>query len=733
MKKPILIFIILLIVNLLCAGELKKLTFDQAYRQKGEKLTKKIPYIWEWADNEQYYSMEKGKLCVVKAKTGKSRVVLDPAKYKDVLSKDFSLIGAAGRTKNLEKFIFVKDDDIFMFLRKEKKTVQITRTTAKEKNPLFSPDGKKIAYTTAGNLFCYNIDTKKTLRLTRDGSEEILNGFASWIYYEEILGRRGGYRTFWWSPDSEKIVFMRFDQARVPIFPIFRSEGAYGELEKQRYPKPGFPNPEVKLGIALLKNETVTWIDFKDTTDHYLAFPTWNESGDKIYFQWLNRDQTHLKLLTYDYQTKKIEVQYQEKQNTWVDFLETEDLHLLKNGDIVLRSAKDGWYHIYYLQKNGKTKQITSGKWSVTNINLIDQKKEIIYFSAKKEDSTGADFYKTGFSGQDIIKLTDFKGSHRVTVSPTGKYFLDRYSSITTPTRLDVRNNMGKLIRRIGDSYSPMIKKYDLGKAELFRITTYDDYKLPARWVLPPGFDKTRKYPVVFSVYGGPGSASVTNSFPRMSHFFLAQQDIIVFSVDHRGSGHFGKKGMDLMYRSLGKWEMHDYVQAVKYLRNLPFVDSEKIGITGGSYGGYVTALAVTKESAYFKYGIAGSSVIDWSLYDSVYTERYMDAPTDNPQGYKDSSVLTYIDNYKSGSLRIDHGTMDDNVHMQNTIWMLKKAHSAGKSIELMLYPGDRHGFSWENRQDSIKESLNFWLRKFYNREFKVPVENLQKEKKELK
>lgn len=732
MKKIVTIFILLFTVNLLLASELKKLTFEQVYRFEGESLTKRIPFIRTWADDNHYYAMEKGKLVKVKAKTGKSRTALDQDKYKDVLKKGMLLVGAADRTKNLNKFLFVKDGDIFLFLRKKKKTVQVTQTKVKEENPRFSPDGKKIAYTACGNLFCYHIDTQKTRQLTKDGSEKILNGYASWVYYEEILGRRGRYKAFWWSPDNEKIVFMRFDQGKVPIFPIFRSKGTYGELEKQHYPKPGFPNPPVRLGIVALANARIEWIDFKDPEDHYLAFPTWNETADTIYFQWLNRDQNHLKILTYDCATKKIDRVYEEKQDTWIDFMEGDDLHLLSGGDMVLRSSKDGWYHIYYLSNNGEERQVTSGEWSVTNIDLVNRKDKVIYFSAKKEDSTETHFYKTCFMGKEIVKLTDFKGSHRVNVSPTGKYFLDSYSSVTTPARLDVRDNTGKLIRRVGDSYSPVMKEYDLGKAELFRITTEDEYKLPAFWILPPGFDKNRKYPVVFSVYGGPGSASVRNSFPRMSHFFLAQQDVIVFSVDHRGSGHFGKKGMDLMHRDLGKWEMHDYVQAVKFLRTLPFVDADKIGITGGSYGGYVTALAVAKESEYFKYGIAGSSVIDWRLYDSVYTERYMDTPQDNPEGYKRSSVLSHIDTYKSGTLRITHGTMDDNVHMQNTMQFVDKALGAGKSLELMVYPGDRHGYRMTNRLDAAKAGLDFWLRKFYNKRFRIPAKK-QETKKESK
>ncbi|MFC2155067.1 DPP IV N-terminal domain-containing protein [Acidobacteriota bacterium] len=725
MKRILLIFIVLSIAALPATSELKKLTFEQAYQSKGEKLTKRIPYFFKWADNEHYYRQKEGKLFKVHAVSGKSSVVLDPEKYGKLSKEGFSLLGAADRTPDLRKFVFVKKGDIFLFLKKKKKIIRITKTETKETNPEFSPDGNKIAFTTENNLYCYNIKTGKTQQLTTDGSVDILNGYASWVYYEEILGRRGGYKAFWWSPDSTKIVFMRFDQGKVPIFPIVRAEGTYSKLENQRYPKPGFPNPQVRIGFADLKTGALEWIAYEDPKDHYLTFPDWNETADKIYFQWMNRDQNHLKLLVYDLPTKKIATLYDEKQKAWVEFLDTGDFYLLKNGDVVLRSSKDGWYHIYYLDKNGEVKPVTTGEWTVTGIKNVDQVSKTIYFSAKKEDSTESDYYKTDFMGEKIVKLTENKGSHRVTVAPSGKYFIDNYSSIQTPTRLELRDNNSRLIREIADSATPTLKEYDLGKVEMFRITTDDGYKLPARWLLPPNFNKNRKYPVIFSIYGGPGSSSVSNSYPRLSHFFLAQNDIIVLSVDHRGSGHFGKKGIDLMHRCLGKWEMHDYSQAVKYLRTLPFVDGEKIGITGGSYGGYAAALALTKASDYFNCGIAGASVIDWRFYDSVYTERYMDTPEQNPEGYKNSSVLSYIDGYRCGSIRITHGTMDDNVHMQNTIQFIEKVLNAGKSLELMLYPGDRHGYSGNKRLDSNRAGFNFWMRKFYPRRNKNVAQTL--------
>lgn len=723
MKRYISILIVVMITTLylyLYPGELKKLTFEQVYMNQGEKLLKPLPTLSGWADDRNYYEVKEQKLYKVDARGGKERLFLDGAKYEKLNAEGEGLnpLRSADKTADYSRFLFLKDGDVFFFSVKENILTRLTNTKEPEENPTFSPDGNWVAYTMAGNLYVYDIAAKKEKQLTRDGSEEILNGYASWVYYEEILGRAGNYKAFWWSPDSRKLAFIRFDQSKVPVFPIYRADGIYGELEKQRYPKPGYPNPEVKIGTADIATGGVAWIPLEDKDEHYLAFPRWNKKSDSVYFQWLNRGQDHLKVLCWDPATKKITTVYEEQQKTWVDFLEEGSLQFLENGDLLVRSSKSGWFHIYYIPGDGKPRPVTSGDWTVNSINFVDEKSQQIYFTARKEASTDTDFYRTDFSGKQITRLTDLSGAHRVTVSPGGDYFIDEYSSVQFPARMDLRTGKGKLVRQLGDSITPVMATYDLAKKELFSIKTPDGYELPAAWLLPPGFDKTKKYPVVFSIYGGPGASTVLNYFNYRGSFrdhFLAQQGIIVFSVDHRGSGHFGKKGMDLMHRCFGKWEMQDYTEAVKYLRTLPFVDSQRIGITGASYGGYVAALALTNASDYFQYGIAGASVIDWALYDSVYTERFMDTPRENPEGYKNASVLSYIDKYKTNSLLITHGTMDDNVHMQNTIQFVDKVEDAGKIFELMLFPNERHG-SRAKRIIETKMELDFWLRKFFNK-----------------
>jgi dipeptidyl-peptidase 4 len=733
MKRNTLLLLILLAATVIWADNLKKLELEQVVLNKGESLYNSLPRLRGWADDNHYFQYRDNKLLKVHARTGKTTVMQDVNQHKILLEKQFNPLYAASKLADFSRFLFLKNNRAYLFITKEGKLTEVLKVPQSEgkiKNITLSPDGKKAAYTVNGDLYCVDFgdgdqskNASKISRLTTDGSIEILNGYASWVYYEEILGRGSRYKAFWWSPDSKRIAFMRFDQTDVPEFMIYRAKGVYGYHEKLRYPKAGFPNPTVKIGIADIVTGNLQWIDYKDPEDHYLAFPAWNASADKLYFQWMNRGQDHLKIMCYQLNSKNLRLIYEEKQDAWVDFLSGNDFNQLNNGDFIFRSSRDGWYHIYHLTADGQLSQLTRGEWTVTSIKCINRKKKHIYFTAHKEVSTDTDLYRIDFKGKSMKRLTDKRGTHSVQVSPSGRYFIDRYSALNVPTRLELRTNRGKLIRTLGDSYSAVIEKYQKVKAELFRIKTEDGFRLPATWYLPPNLDKTdsnKKYPVVISIYGGPDSSIVSNSYGSsyrrgLKRLYLAQQGIIVMYVDNRASGHFGKKGMAMIHRYLGKWELYDYIQAVKYLETLPFVDKEKIGIVGHSYGGYMTALALTKGADYFDYGISGSPVTDWRLYDSVYTERYMDTPQENPEGYKKSSTMNYVDQYK-GAMRLTHGTMDDNVHPQNSIQLLESILETGNTVEFMLYPGSRHGIGGKKRREYTLSNINFWLKHFFNR-----------------
>ncbi|MCI0495948.1 prolyl oligopeptidase family serine peptidase, partial [candidate division KSB1 bacterium] len=466
----------------------------------------------------------------------------------------------------------------------------------------------------------------------------------------------------------------------------------------------------VKLGIYDLKENKLVWVDIEEKADHYIAWPFWTPDSKQLFFQWENRGQDNIKIYAADPATGKIKEIYDEKQTSWVDFFT--DLYFMSDGSgFIVRSTKDGWEHLYYYDLAGTLKnRLTEGNWRVSDISLVDEKNQKVYFRRTLGNSNETHLYCVNLNGKNMKRLTNIEGVHRCIVSPGGKYFIDTYSNISHPTKIDLYATDGKLIRNLGDSKLAIMDEYDLGKAELFTIPSGDGYDLPAIWILPPDFDRAKKYPIVFEIYGGPSSASVSNSFPSLSWHYFAQNGIITISVDNRGSGHFGKIGEALMHRNLGKWEMNDLIAAVKWLRNQPFIDPERIGITGGSYGGYTTCMALTYGADFFTHGIAQYSVTDWRLYDSVYTERYMDTPAENPKGYDFGSAMTHAEKYK-GYLLITHGTMDDNVHMQNTIQLVDKLQDLNKDFELMLYPNARHGVGFPKRNHAIRENAEFWFK----------------------
>ena len=692
----------------------KKLTFEQVYLRTGDALLQPLPDITGWSDDSHYTESRAGKIFLVNARSGRAQVLLDPQAVKAKLPPGLNLLKPDDFNADYSLLAFLHDDDIYLYQGKKDKLLRITDTAAAEKNPTFSPDGRFLAFTANGNLFVSDAATGAASQLTFDGSAEILNGYASWIYYEEILGRASRYKAFGWSPDSGRIAFMRFDQGRVPQFPLFDASGPYGRLEMQRYPKPGFPNPEVKIGIIDLAGRHTEWIAFPAEVEHYLTFLAWSADGKRLFLQWMNRGQKDWRIFTYNLADKDLHPLYHELQMTWAEAASSDDFHLLADGSGLLLSGKSGWNHIYHERADGVEKMVTAGKWSVNRIEFVDEKKGLVFFSATKEDSTRTDLYRIPLKGGAPMRLSVLNGTHALTFSPGGSYYLDRYSAITQPAMLQLCASSGRVLRGLGTSATPAFSGVALGKVEMFKIPAGEGYQLPAVWYLPPDFNARNRYPVVLSVYGGPGVRSVVDAFPRrLDDYFLAQQGIIVLKVDHRGSGHFGKQGMDLMYRSLGKWEIADYCSAVAYLRTLPYVDGSRIGITGGSYGGYVAALALAMAPEYFACGIAEYAVSDWSLYDSVYTERYMGLPSENPEGYRQASVLTHLASYRGG-LRLTHGSMDDNVHMQNALQLLNGMLDLGKTAELMIYPGERHGVRGKKAIENSMATIDFWTRHFF-------------------
>lgn len=604
-------------------------------------------------------------------------------------------------TKPVSKIVIVKNNDLF--LKENGNETQLTFDEALEKNPTLSPDEKFVGFTRANNLFTIELSTKKEIAITNESQAGILNGYASWVYFEEIFGRPTQYRAFWWSPDSKYISFMRFDETKVPMFPIYSSDGLYGSIEETRYPKAGEANPTVKIGWTSPSGGSITWADFNEQEDQYFGWPIWNPNTHTMWMSWMDRGQNNLKIFELDMVSGKKKEVYTEYQKTWIDL---EDRvggrinFLLNNAGYIAQSDASGWNHLYLYTMDGKLRnQITTGKYTVTGIEHIDEKTRSIYFTARGlESSARVDLYVVNFDGTNLKRLT--VGAYhnaQIHLSPDQKFIVTVYSNVNTPTAIGLidATAKSKTIQPLGISPDAQLNTAELPITTMMTIKSADGlFDLPALVTWPKNWDSTKKYPLLVSIYGGPNAGTVMDSWSySAAKVQWANEGIIQVAFDHRASGHFGKYGVNFMYRNLGYWEMQDYMTMAKWFIDKGYANPSKIAMTGWSYGGYMSCMAVTYGAAVFTHAMAGGSVTSWELYDSHYTERFMDTPKENPAGYKSGSVLTHLKQYK-GVLQLVHGTTDDNVHLQNSLQLAKALQDAGKPFEMMFYPGSRHGLS---------------------------------------
>ena len=615
-------------------------------------------------------------------------------------------------------------------------------------NLTYSPDSTKLAFTRDNDLYVVNIADSVETRLTFDGSDVILNGYASWVYYEEIFGRPTRYRAFWWAPDSRKLAFYRFDNSNVPMFPIYSAfadpEGAAsqsqsprvtdlalgGSLSETRYPKAGQANPKVRIGVVdveqTMSEGKVVWADFDEHQDQYFGPPFWSPDSKEFFVPRMPRLQNTLDLYALDPSTGTRRHVYNETYKTWLNWIYS--AIFTDKGLYMVREFETDWQQIYFLSYDGTDfRRLTDGhNWNV-NIVRVDEKKGDVYFTAKRDAVAKQALYKVNRKG-NVTALTDPSyNATGVTFSPDGKYFVASYSNVSTPTRISIFSVSGKLSEYLvsdmkGPDYDA--SKYALG--EFVYMTTEDGLRLPGMIVYPKDFDPTKKYPVHVDIYGGPDTPLVRDRWvtPNADNQWYSENGIIQITVDPRSAGHNGRKGLDMIYRQLTVWEIKDFCAWTDWLKALPYVDGDRIGVEGFSFGGTMTCMLLMQAPDKFHYGIAGGGVYDWAMYDTHYTERYMDTPQNNPEGYAVSKVLNYVDGYpvtygseneNSGKhiepvmLKITHGTGDDNVHHQNTLQLLDELHKRGKKFDFMIYPDGMHGYRGYQGQHFKAANREFW------------------------
>ena len=576
-------------------------------------------------------------------------------------------------------------------------------------NLTYSPDSTKLAFTRANDLWVVDIASGKETRLTTDGTATIMNGYASWVYYEEILGRPSKYRAFWWSPDSKTLAFYRFDDTQVPMFPIYSPFGQDGKLRETHYPKAGERNPQVRIGFAHIADGTITWADFNEHDDQYFGIPFWGADSQRFFVAREPRIQNTLDLYAVNPADGTKTAIYHEEVPTWLDWME--EMLFADKGLYMVRSFETGWQQIYFLSYDGRTlKRLTDGpNW---RIGLVRAEKDgTVYFTAERDSHVRAALYKVSPKGQ-ISALTDpAMNVADVSFAPDGKHFVTLSSNLRTPWEVRLHDLKGH-----STVVGAMEGSAD-GIGELVSITV-DGLELPGVIYYPIGFDPARQYPVHVDIYGGPDSPQVHDRWVAPSRYaWYRENGIIELIADCRAAGHNGRLGLDAIYKHLGTVEVSDFVEWAKWLQSLPYVKADKIGVEGFSFGGTMTALLVAEAPDYFHYGIAGGGVYEWALYDTHYTERFMSTPEDNPDGYRCSAVMNRIKAYparvgtgdKRVMLKITHGTGDDNVHFQNTLQLIDVLHQMGAEFECMIYPDGMHGYRGYQGAHFQLANRDFW------------------------
>ncbi len=649
-------------------------------------------------------------LCLYDVESGKERVLLDTRGEKEKLN----LFSYQWSPKG-DALLFEGEYDLWLLDVQSGRKRRLTEDPDPEEVPAFSPSGKRLAFVKRNNLYSLDLGSGSVKALTSDGNENVLNGKLDWVYEEE-LANRASSRAFQWSPDEKKIAFVRLDDGPVPQYPLTDYLSVHVGLLRQRFPQSGDPNPAPSFHVVAVEGgATTNWsAPLQDSNLEYIGPDfAWTPDSRAVSFLTLNRAQNELTVHLWDPGEARDRRLLTEKDASWINSL-TPPQFLEDGRRFLWLSERDGWLHLYLYGLNGElVKRLTQGDWILDRPIFseapwfqTDEKGGWVYFTSTKDDPRERQLYRVRVDGTGLERLSKEPGEHSLNLSSDGHYILDTFSNFETPPETRLLKSGGGVVRSL-DKPESHLQEYALGKTELVEVKAADGATLYARLVRPADFNPQKKYPVIIDVYGGPHVQVIENRWGVTSFFdhLLAQEGYLVWSLDNRGSWGRGHAWESVVFKDMGRHELEDQLAGVRYLMSLPYVDSARLGIWGWSYGGYMTLYALTHAPEVFKCGAAGGPVTDWRFYDSIYTERYMRTPKENPEGYNTSSPLAAAENLKAKLLLI-HGTDDDNVHMQNTMNFMDALVKARKPFELYLQPGQKHGFQGNTVRTYLYERL---------------------------
>ena len=580
----------------------------------------------------------------------------------------------------------------------------------KIQEPTFSPDSKKVAYAKNNNIFIKNLETNEITQATTDGlKNHIINGICDWVYEEEFAF----VKAFEWSNDSENIAFLRFDESEVPTFSMdITGTALYPTQQVFKYPKAGEKNADVTLYLYSISKHETTAINVGNY--EYIPRIKWTNDAKTLSVTTLNRHQNNLNLYFVNAINGEAKVVLNETDKAYVDI--HDNLTFLNDNSFIWTSEKDGFNHIYHYAENGKLiNQVTSGNWEVTNFYGVDEKSKTVYYQSVEDGSINRTIYSVKLNSKDKMRLTNEYGTNAASFSKNLKYFINTYSDANTPPIYTLHNAKGLLLKEVlnNNSLSSKLKNYKLSKKEFFTLKTENgEFNV---WMLKPSnFNPNKEYPLFMTQYSGPGSQSVSNSWNTANDYWfqhLAEQGYIVACVDVRGTGFKGADFKKATYMNLVKYETIDQIDAAKKLGELTYINKNEIGIWGWSFGGHMSTNCLLKGEGTFKMAIAVAPVTSWRFYDSVYTERFMRTPQENPEGYDENSPINYADKLQ-GKFLLVHGSGDDNVHVQNTMRLTNALIEANKPFDHAIYPDRTHGIY---RGKNTRLHLHTKMTKFIN------------------
>lgn len=712
MIKKALLFIVLVFSEILGVLGQKPITLEDIYQNR--LFSTKTVSGLKWMNNGNYYTslrtnpVHKTKDIIRHSSSGNALNVIVhgdqlkmPGKNEPIAIDDYSF-------SNDESKVLITSEKTSIYRRSSRAFHYVYHIAAKKLEPLdeegkqsyatFSPQGDKVAFVRDNNIFIKDLLENTLTQVTADGKmNEIINGFADWVYEEELSLTRA----FFWSPDGEYIAFLRFDESQVPVYNMQKWRGLYPEDYLFKYPKAGEKNSVVTAHVYDLKNAKTIQIMIDEEVDVYLARLQWLPVGNTISLIRLNRLQNHLEIFHVEVKNFKLSRIYAEQTETYFDIDQIDDLTYLKDGQsFIISSQKSGYKHLYHYDiQGGLIRQITSGTWEVSNFAGIDEKKKLLYYLSTEPSSTERHLYTINLNGTGKKKLSRGSGNYTVNFSKDYKNYISTFSSITEPQKTVLTRAGGREIKVLAENsnLNKLAEEYAFAKTNIFYVPLTTGDSLNAFIMKPADFDETRKYPVLMYVYGGPGSQDVLNKWnENMWHHMLTQKGYLVVCVDNRGTGGKGRDFQHITYKHLGKIESEDQIAAARYIAEWPFVDKSRIGIWGWSYGGYMSSLCLFLGNDVFKTAIAVAPVTNWRFYDTIYTERYLQRPQDNPGGYDDFSPINHTDKLK-GSFLLIHGTGDDNVHVQNAMELQNALIKSNKQFSSFFYPDRNHSITGGN------------------------------------